>query len=155
MLLSVHLIAILERAISILNRQQKINKSLWPLPWGQREGRLEGHFSGSVFDKAPRTDTRLAASPTPRHHNIHQQMTKKKAINDESWYNVDLGWMDYRGLHKSWRENKKCWRRVHALGFALDEERRKRSPEFVFFFFLVNEHISPGARRGGGGVRGV
>lgn len=27
-------------------------------------------------------------------------------------------------------------------GFALDEERRKRCPEF---FFLVNEHFSPGA----------
>lgn len=42
------------------------------------------------------------------------------------------------------------------LGFALDEKRRKRSPEFFFLFvffsfFLVNEHISPGIWGNGGG----
>lgn len=56
MLLSVHFIAIRERAISILNRQQKIDISFRPLSCTQREGQLEGHLSGSVSDEAPDID---------------------------------------------------------------------------------------------------
>lgn len=38
------------------------------------------------------------------------------------------------------------------MGFALDEERRKK--EVQSFFFLVNEHISPGAGARGGLFKG-
>lgn len=44
--------------------------------------------------------------------------------------------------------NKKRQSRIHALGFALDEGRRKRSPEFFVFFFLVKEQIIPCAGKG-------
>lgn len=46
-----------KRAISILNRQQKNEQQLVTFPPAtQREGQLEGHLSGSVFDEAPDID---------------------------------------------------------------------------------------------------
>lgn len=121
----------------------------------QREGQLEGHLSGSVFDEAPNIDkhwyTCLAASRLA----VLQRLTtfiskwKVKALNDETWNSGDLLLNQLKiGLCKICRKKNES-RGVHALGFALDEKRRKRSPEF----FLSREWAHQSRCWGGGGVR--
>lgn len=157
MLLSVHFIAILERAISISNRQQKMNNSLWPFPCTQREGQLEGHLSGSAFDDAPDIDnhwyTSGCFSDTLQSHNIHQEMKNKKQLMMKGGTTVTFAESTKEVFIKigEWegKKNPKWSRGVHALGFALDEERRKRSPEF----FLSREWAHQS--RCWGGVGGV
>lgn len=145
LLLSVHPKAILERAFSIFNnRQQEMNNSLWPSPCSR------GKVISKVTYMLISADTHvwlLLTWPS----NMHRPMKNKSKLRTEQ------PWPFAESTKKVGLRRKRRRKGIEN-GSCIGLRFRWEGKEVQRFFFLVNEHISPGVEVEGcereAGVRG-